>query len=63
MIGKPLGLDIPGAHGLLQTLVQDICLRRRKDMKFVDLKIPPKTEYMHKITFRADEKVKYNALL
>jgi len=32
-------------------------------MKFVDLKLPPKTEYIHRITFRSDEKNKYDALL
>lgn len=38
-------------------------MRRRKDMKFVDLKLPPKTEYIHRITFWPDEKKKYEALL
>jgi SWI/SNF-related matrix-associated actin-dependent regulator of chromatin subfamily A3 len=32
-------------------------------MNFVDLKLPPKTEYIHRITFWADEKKKYEALL
>ena len=35
----------------------------RKDMKFVDLKLPPKTEYIHRIKFRDDEKKRYDALL
>lgn len=43
--------------------MKDVCLRRRKDMKFVDLKLPTKTEYIHRITFWADEKKKYEALL
>jgi SWI/SNF-related matrix-associated actin-dependent regulator of chromatin subfamily A3 len=43
--------------------MKDVCLRRRKDMKFVDLKLPAKTEYIHRITFWADEKKKYEALL
>ena len=41
----------------------DLCLRRKKDMAFVDLKLPPKTEYIHRITFWPDEKKKYDALL
>ncbi|KAF5667865.1 helicase-like transcription factor [Fusarium heterosporum] len=48
---------------LLQALMHDLCLRRRKDMKFVDLKLPAKTEYVHRIAFRKDEKRKYDALL
>ncbi|KAF2759342.1 hypothetical protein EJ05DRAFT_451626 [Pseudovirgaria hyperparasitica] len=54
--GDPLGI------GLLQTLMQDICLRRRKDMKFVDLKLPKLTEYVHKITLLEHEQQKYDAL-
>ncbi|KAF5591503.1 helicase-like transcription factor [Fusarium pseudoanthophilum] len=52
-------------HGevLLQALMHDLCLRRRKDMKFVDLKLPAKKEYVHRIPFRKDEKRKYDALL
>lgn len=41
----------------------DLCLRRKKDMAFVDLKLPSKTEYIHRITFWPDEKKKYDALL
>lgn len=32
-------------------------------MKFVDLKLPEKKEFVHRITFRADEKKKYDTLL
>ncbi len=32
-------------------------------MKFIDLKLPPMTEYIHRITFWPDEKTKYDALL
>lgn len=51
------------AEVILQSLMQDICLRRKKDMKFVDLKLPKKTEYLHRITFLPEEKSKYDALL
>lgn len=49
-------------EAILQALVQDICLRRKKDMNFVDLKLPEK-EYLHRITFHPSEKQKYDALL
>ena len=32
-------------------------------MKFVDLKLPPKTEYVHRITFSKNEQPKYDAVL
>ena len=51
------------AKTLLQALFHDLCLRRVKDMKFVDLKLPQKTEYIHHITFTKDEKTKYDAML
>lgn len=63
VIARPLGLGDRRAETLLQCLMSDICLRRRKDMKFVDLKLPPKSEYVHRIPFHAEEKKKYEALL
>ncbi|KAK4175876.1 putative DNA repair and recombination protein RAD5B [Triangularia setosa] len=63
VIGRPLGLNEPRAVALLQHLMKDLCLRRLKDMKFVDLRLPVKTEYIHRITFWEDEKKKYEALL
>ncbi|KAG5928060.1 hypothetical protein E4U42_001335 [Claviceps africana] len=51
------------AEAILQALMQDICLRRKKDMKFVDLKLPPKKEYLHHVTFHPEEKRRYDALL
>ena len=47
----------------LAHLMQDICLRRRKDMKFIDLKLPPKTEYVHRVAFTDAERPKYDAML
>ncbi|EAQ88403.1 hypothetical protein CHGG_05022 [Chaetomium globosum CBS 148.51] len=63
VIARPLALGETRAEALLQSLMKDVCLRRRKDMKFVDLKLPAKTEYIHRITFWAGEKKKYEALL
>jgi SWI/SNF-related matrix-associated actin-dependent regulator of chromatin subfamily A3 len=63
VITRPLTEGLGIGEALLQSLMQDLCLRRKKDMKFVDLKLPPKTEYVHRITFWPDEKRKYDALL
>jgi len=42
--------------------MRTLCLRRKKDMKFVDLKLPELSEYVHRIAFRKDEREKYEAL-
>ncbi|KAK4152043.1 RAD5-like protein [Chaetomidium leptoderma] len=63
VIARPLANGDARAEALLQSLMKDICLRRRKDMRFVDLKLPPKTEYITRITFSTSEKKKYEALL
>lgn len=63
VIARPLSLGDPRAEAILQSLMNDLCLRRRKDMKFVDLKLPAKTEYIHRIAFFPEEQKKYNALL
>lgn len=63
VITRKLGLSGGLAETLVQRLMQDICLRRKKDMKFVDLKLPEKKEFVHRITFRPDEQRKYDALL
>lgn len=63
VITRPLGVGDPRAEALLQSLMQDLCLRRKKDMAFVDLRLPPKSEYVHRIAFKPDEKKKYDALL
>lgn len=62
VIGRPLSYGDGGAERLLQSLMNDLCLRRKKDMKFVDLKLPLKTEYIHRIAFWPDEKKRYDAL-
>ncbi|EKG14829.1 SNF2-related protein [Macrophomina phaseolina MS6] len=51
-------------HGsfLLQMLMSSICLRRRKDMPFIDLRLPELSEYVHRITFLPHEQEKYAAL-
>lgn len=63
VITRPLSYGDSRAEVLLQSLMQDLCLRRKKDMAFVDLRLPPKSEYVHRIVFKPDEKKKYDALL
>ncbi|KAG5959526.1 hypothetical protein E4U58_004958 [Claviceps cyperi] len=62
-VTRKLALGDPSAEAILQALMQDICLRRKKDMKFVDLKLPPKKEFLHRVTFHPEEKRKYDGLL
>jgi SWI/SNF-related matrix-associated actin-dependent regulator of chromatin subfamily A3 len=59
---RPLASGDRNAELILQSIMKTMCLRRRKDMKFVDLKLPELSEYVHRIPFRKDEKEKYDAL-
>ncbi|KAI6783378.1 uncharacterized protein J7T54_004405 [Emericellopsis cladophorae] len=63
VITRRLGDSDRVGEALLQNLMQDLCLRRRKDMKFVDLKLPEKKEFVQRIPFYPEEKQKYDALL
>ncbi|KAF2474647.1 uncharacterized protein BDR25DRAFT_332048 [Lindgomyces ingoldianus] len=46
----------------LQLLMGEICLRRKKEMSFIDLRLPELSEYVHKINFLPHEQEKYDAL-
>ena len=59
---RPLNTDFEGASMLLQALMGTICLRRKKEMSFVDLRLPELSEYVHRVTFLPHEKEKYEAL-
>jgi SWI/SNF-related matrix-associated actin-dependent regulator of chromatin subfamily A3 len=59
---RPVTQGSESANRLLQVLMRDICLRRKKEMKFIDLKLPDLTEYVHKVDFLSHEKEKYDAL-
>ncbi|KAI6323733.1 hypothetical protein MCOR34_001720 [Pyricularia oryzae] len=63
VIERGLSYGDSRAESLLQALMGDLCLRRNKSMKFVDLKLPPKTHYVHRIAFTEAEQKKYDALL
>lgn len=62
VLSRPLALGDRNAELILQSIMRTMCLRRKKDMKFVDLKLPELSEYVHRIAFRNDEKEKYAAL-
>jgi SWI/SNF-related matrix-associated actin-dependent regulator of chromatin subfamily A3 len=59
---RPLNAGNENAGQLLQALMNSICLRRKKDMKFIDLKLPELSEYIHRIEFHPHEKEQYDAL-
>lgn len=48
-------------QALLRALMQTLCLRRMKDMKFVDLKLPELTYHVSKVKWLAKEQEKYDA--
>ncbi|RAR06000.1 meiotically up-regulated 71 protein [Stemphylium lycopersici] len=53
--------DVQGQK-TLQMLMSDICLRRKKEMSFIDLRLPELSEYVHKIKLHPHEQEKYDAL-
>lgn len=59
---RPLNAGSNEASLLLQGLISTVCLRRKKEMKFIDLRLPVLTEYIHRIEFLPQEKEKYEAL-
>lgn len=59
---RPLNSGDQEASLLLQALMSTMCLRRKKEMKFIDLSLPELTEYIHRIEFLPEEKEKYEAL-
>lgn len=62
VLTRPLNQGCEAAEILLQALMGSICLRRKKEMKFIEIKLLELTEYVHKIEFLPHEKEKYQAL-
>lgn len=60
---RPLKRGDPSATNLLRAIMKSFTLRRRKEMKFIDLRLPKLDEYVHRIEFTAKEKKRYDALL
>lgn len=58
---RPLKNGDPSARILLQALMQTLCLRRMKDMKFIDLKLPELTFHKMPVTFLRHEQERYDA--
>ncbi|KAK2736371.1 hypothetical protein FQN55_001666 [Onygenales sp. PD_40] len=56
---RPLNAGEPHASLLLQALMGTICLRRRKDMKFINLRLPPLHSHVLHIKFLPHEQEKY----
>lgn len=59
---RPLNQGREGAARLLRDLMQSICLRRKKEMKFIDLKLPELSEYIHRVDWTQDERACYDVL-
>jgi len=59
---RPMKEGKTDAQMLLSALMATICLRRHKEMSFIDLRLPELTEYVHRIPFGEHEKKKYEAL-
>ncbi|KAL4966801.1 DEAD/DEAH box helicase [Aspergillus stella-maris] len=56
---RPLMSDDPDSRLLLHALMSTICLRRRKDMSFVNLRLPPMAYRTLRIKFHPHEQEKY----
>ncbi|EGD87824.2 hypothetical protein H112_04294 [Trichophyton rubrum D6] len=56
---RPLNAGDENASLLLQALMATICLRRRKDMSFVNLRLPPMESHILHVKFLPHEKEKY----
>lgn len=59
---RPLKSGDPSATFLLQAIMTAFTLRRRKEMKYIDLRLPKLDEYVYRIDFTAKEQERYNAL-
>ena len=59
---RPLKNGSQSATYLLQAIMQAFTLRRKKEMEFIDLKLPKLDEYVHRIDFTDKEKERYEVL-
>ncbi|KAF2015748.1 hypothetical protein BU24DRAFT_422060 [Aaosphaeria arxii CBS 175.79] len=59
---RPVAQGDTRANKTLQQLMGDICLRRKKEMAFIDLRLPELSEYVHHIKLLPHEQEKYDAL-
>lgn len=59
---RPLNAGEAEPRLLLEALMATICLRRRKDMNFINLRLPAMTSRVLRVKFHPHELEKYNAL-
>ncbi|RMJ28381.1 SNF2 family helicase [Aspergillus sp. HF37] len=59
VLARPLMSEDPDARLLLQALMGTICLRRRKDMGFINLRLPPLNSRVLRVKFHPHEQEKY----
>jgi len=58
---RPLTAGSPDGSLLLQAIMSSLCLRRKKEMEFINLGLPEMTEYVHRVQFLDHEREKYEA--
>lgn len=58
---RPLNQGRPEGAMLLKALMNTLCLRRMKDMKFIDLKLPELSSHRYAVAFHPEERKKYDA--
>jgi SWI/SNF-related matrix-associated actin-dependent regulator of chromatin subfamily A3 len=56
------GANSEDASILLQAIMRAFTMRRRKDMSFIDLKLPKLEEFVHGLDFTEKEQTRYDAL-
>lgn len=62
VLTRPLKNEDESATFLLKLIMKSFTLRRRKEMEFVDLKLPPLEEFVNCVEFTAKERERYDAL-
>ncbi|KAK4580026.1 hypothetical protein LTR86_000228 [Recurvomyces mirabilis] len=62
VLTRPLKNGDPSAVYLPQAVMKAFTLRRRKDMTFIDLRLPQLEEFMHPVQFTPKERERYRAL-
>jgi SWI/SNF-related matrix-associated actin-dependent regulator of chromatin subfamily A3 len=60
-IMRPVMAGDARGNRVLQMLMAGTCLRRKKEMPFIDLRLPDLAEYVHKVTLLPHEQEKYDA--
>jgi SWI/SNF-related matrix-associated actin-dependent regulator of chromatin subfamily A3 len=61
LLVRPLKRNDPNARVLLQALMATLCLRRMKDFKFIDLKLPGISFHQYPVKLLSHEQERYDA--